>query len=136
MKAPNGPLILIVFCGLILALCWVVITTLTTPTRAIASGVALAATAGVFIWFAATNRFAIARGVIALGATAVAAPLAAIQAATNDFLFSAFANENPTPIWLEEFDEVMALGWTMSGVGAVIGLILIIVGGVMHRAPR
>ncbi len=75
MKAPNGPLILILFCALVAAVCWFAITAITTPTRANASGVALSVGTGLFIWFANTDRLTVARGLIALGAVAMAAPL-------------------------------------------------------------
>lgn len=131
MKAPNGPIILIVFCALVFAVSWFTITALTTPMRAGASGVALAAFTGIFIWFAPTNRTAIARGLIALGATALAAPMAAVSAVTNDMLFSMF-DEN-FGAQLVDLDAMIATGWRNTGIGAVVALVLIIVGGRMHR---
>ena len=136
MKAPNGPLILAIFCALVCALCWVVVSELTTTTRAVLSGMTAAAATGVFIWFARTNRIAIGRGLIALGATAFAAPLAATQAATNDFLFTILADLD-SPLQLNPFfDETIFFGWTLTAIGLGVAIVLIIIGGVMHRTPR
>ncbi|GAB5446966.1 hypothetical protein [Gymnodinialimonas sp.] len=136
MKSPNGPLILAIFSVLILALCWVAVTAVTTPTRAIASGVASALFAGVFIWFAQTNRHAVARGLIALGATALAAPFAAIEVATNDMLIALLSDEDLIGERFLTMDQVLSVGWRNVGIGALVALVLIIWGGVMHRAPR
>lgn len=136
MKAPHRPLILIVFAVLIIGLCWISITALTTPLRALTSGIAIAATAGVFIWFASTTRFAIARGVIALGATAIAAPMAAVQAATNDIMFSLLSDEDQVVERFLTLDQVMETGWRNVAIGAALGIVLIIGGGLMHRTPR
>lgn len=136
MKAPNGPLILIIFCGIIFAVCWFVITAITTPTRAITSGIALAAFAALFIWFASTDRFAIARGIIAFGATALAAPLAAVQAVTNEAIFSLLESPGPTDTQFRELDDLFALGWNIAAIGGATALVLLIVGGVMHRPAQ
>lgn len=133
MKAPNGPLILAVFCVAVFAVSWIAITALTTPTRAVTSGVALVFVSGLFLWFAQTNRMAIARGLIALGSTALAAPMAAVQAVTNDMIFSLGMPQADTFIAL---DTAITVGWHNVGIGAVIALVLIVAGGVMHRPKR
>lgn len=136
MKASNGAVILILFCAVIFAVCWFTITALTTPARALACGAALAFFAGVFLWFAPSNRTAIARGIIALGATVIAAPLAAVEAVTNDFLFSVLDETSGVPNNFVTIDALLQRGWSMAAIGGAIGVILIIVGGVMHRTPR
>lgn len=136
MKAPNGPLILIVSSLLILALCWVAVTAITTPTRAIACGVASAGFAAVFIWFASTNRHAVARGLIALGATALAAPFAAIEAATNDMMIVLLSDEAQIGERFLTLDQILTIGWRNVAIGAVVALLLIIWGGVMHKSRR
>lgn len=136
MKSPNGPLILIVFCALVAVVSWVIIASITTPTRAVASGVALAVCTGIFIWFANTDRFAIARGLIALGATALAAPLSAIQAFSNDFIFSALSETHDMDQRMINFDQAMQSVWSTVIVGAAAGIVLMIAGGIMHRSPR
>lgn len=136
MKAPYGSLILSIFCVLVFALCWFVISTVTTPARAVGAGVALAACTGVFIWFTGTNRFAIARGVIATGASAVAAPLAAAQAVSNDFIILMLDDSDTAHQRIIEFDRMMQMVWTMVLIGTAVGIVLMIAGGVMHRQPR
>lgn len=135
MKARNGPAILIVFCLLCFAVCWFTITALTTPGRAIGSGIVAAAAAGVFIWFATTARHAVARGLIVLGATAFAAPLAALQAVSNDLIFSAF-NERADPERFVDFDAVMQIAWLNAMIGFFAAVVLLIIGGIMHRPKR
>lgn len=136
MKASNGPVILIVTCAAIFAICWFTITALTTPARAIGSGAALSLLSGLFLWFAQTDRHAIARGIISVGATAVAAPFAAMQALMNETLFSYFESHGPTSAQMIAWDDMFAMGWTMMSGGAAVLLICLIVGGIMHRPAR
>lgn len=136
MKAPNGPIILIVFCALVFALSYITIGAITTPTRAITSGIALAAATGVFIWFAATNRFAIARGLIAVGSTAIATPLAAVQAVSNDFLFSVLDETDEIGQRAINYENTLDMILTLMGIGACVGIALIVIGGLMHRMPK
>lgn len=135
MKAPNGLFILVVFCALVFAVSWFAITALTTPLRAGASGVALMVFTGLFIWFAQTDRYAIARGLISVGAVALAAPMAAVQAVTNDMLFSMFSEQNFDERFME-LDAAIAISWRYVGFGTVVALVLIIAGGMMHRTPK
>ncbi len=119
-------------CIIIVAICWVTISAVTTPFRAMAAGLVLAAMAGALIWVAGTDRRATARGIIAIGAAALTAPLAGMQAFFNDFLYS-IADETEFARRLDTFETDQAMGWSMVGVGVVCGLILMIVGGLMHR---
>ena len=136
MKAPNVIPVIVVTCVLIVALCWFTVTLLTTPGRAIASAIVLSGCAAAFIWFARTNRISIARGIISVGATALAAPLAAQQALMNETIFSFFESHGPTTEQILEWDRLFALGWTLTGIGAAIFVVSLIVGLVMHRTPK
>lgn len=124
--------VLMAFCTVVLAICWFVISMMTGPGRAIAAAVIMTGLTGALIWPAATDRRAIARGIIAMGATAFAAPLAAIQAFQAEFLYAALSDQELSGRFAN-FDQVFVTGWTLTAIGLVIGLVLMIAGGIMHR---
>ena len=136
MKAPNGVVILVVFSAIVAAIAWVVVSSATTPTRAIAPAVVLSACTGVFIWFTATNRHAIARGLIAVGAVCIATPLASVQAVSNDFLFSIMEDTSVTDPRVVDYHRTLDMIFNMLLIGSAIGIVSIVVGGVMHRPPK
>jgi hypothetical protein len=119
-------------CATILAISWVVVTSMTTPARAAAAGVILAGIAAVLMGKAGTDRRAVARGIVCVGATAFTAPLAAIQAYQADFVHAALTAGDDLARY-EAFEELFVDGWRMVGIGAALGLVLMIAGGVMHR---
>lgn len=136
MKAPNGPLILALSCAAVFAISWIAITASTTPGRAVSCGIALCLFSGTFIWFAETNRFAVARALISSGATALAAPLAAIETMTNEGLIALLADQDHIADNLLSLDVLLTTGWRNVAIGAGIAFVLIIAGGIVHRTPR
>lgn len=136
MKASNAPIIAGVTCVAIFALCWFAITPFTAPGRAIAGGVVLSVCAVVFIWLAQTNRIAIARAVISVGATALAAPLAAMEAMVNESIFAFFEDQGPTTEQILEWDRLFEVNLIVTGFGGVVFVVSLLVGLLMHRAPK
>lgn len=137
MMTPTKALILCATCGGVLALCWVVVGAMTNDWRGIAAGVVLATCAGGFIWFAATDAHAAARGLIALGIAAFTAPWAGLSAMWNELLYLILRDDAESAARLAAFDSVQVWGFTMALCGTAAGIVAVAVGWVWHvRAGR
>ena len=108
---------------------------LTYAWRGVAGGIVLALCSGAFIWFAKTRRHAMARAILSLGATALAAPAAGLAAAQNDYLFSFLTEDGLDDARLAAYENAMASGLSMLGIGIVAAIVLFIAGWHMHRKP-
>ncbi len=137
--ADRHPAILIGTVLLVFALTYVITSQITHAWRGAAAGVLLAGAGGALIRFAKTRRHAMARALFAVAATLIAAPGAGLMAAQNDFLFGMIDGLDGSAGFddalFDRYEFAMALGLQMLGVGALIALILAIVGWRLHRSP-
>lgn len=106
---------------------------------ALATGVIAAGLTGTFIWFARTGHHAFARGFLGLGAVFIVIPfavlagfgaqvaegsIAAIQSSAN------VTEEEATALFLSSIFVSAGLVF-----GIVVGVVLVLIGGLMHRRP-
>ncbi len=91
------------------------------------------------IWFADTGKIAFARGFLALGAVFIVVPivgLGGLGEQVGDAAVQAIGNE--TSLSEEEFSALAVQSiFASAGLvfGLIVGLILILIGGLMHRRP-
>ncbi|MEX3017073.1 hypothetical protein [Gymnodinialimonas hymeniacidonis] len=132
--ANRHPAILIVTVAIVAVLSYLIVAQITYPWRGAAAGFLLGAFAGVLVWFAKTRRHAVARGIISVGATAIAAPAAGLAAAQNDFLFNIITDDGDlNDAAFDGYEAAMATGLTLLWMGAIAALVLFITGWRLHR---
>lgn len=100
-------------------------------------GLLAAGATGALIWFAETGRTAFARGFMALGAVFIVVPVVGLGG-LGDQLGNAAIQAVEADNTLSE-EEISALAlrsiFASAGLvfGVVVGLILVLIGGLMHR---
>lgn len=113
---------------------------LNTTFGAIATGVIVAGATCAFIWFARTGRQAFARGFLSLGAVFIIVPIAAL-AGFGEQVADSTLTALQSDVGLSE-DEAASLFlssvFASAGLvfGMIIGLILVLIGGLMHRTQK
>lgn len=107
---------------------------------AIIGGVIVAALVCVFIWFAATGQQVFARGFLGLGAVFIIVPVAALlgfgeQMADSSLIAlqsgEGFSDEEASALFLS---SIFASAGIIFGI--IVGLLLVLIGGLMHRTPQ
>lgn len=97
-------------------------------------GVFVAVLTAAFIFLAKTNRYAFARGFIGLGVVFLVVPMAAI-AALGPSVADGTGRMRLDDNWMTETAiVVVAFGGLV--FGTIIGLVLVLIGGLMHRTPK
>jgi hypothetical protein len=137
----TGPKLtaLILFCALAFAFGVLFSIGITGGVGSVLTGVLAAAGTGALIWFAETGKTAFARGFLALGAVFIIVPLVALGG-LGEQLGDAAVQAVDTETLLSE-DEIGALAlrsiFASAGLvfGLIVGMILVLIGGLMHRRP-
>ncbi|QXT39803.1 hypothetical protein [Gymnodinialimonas ceratoperidinii] len=90
-----------------------------------------------FIWFARSARHAFARGFLGLGAVFIIVPVAALAGFGEQISNGAMASLQSGTSMTEEETSALVLSSVFASAGLVfglvVGLILILIGGLMHR---
>jgi hypothetical protein len=106
---------------------------------AILTGLLAAAGTGALIWFAETGKIAFARGFLALGAVFIIVPVVALGGLGEQLGDAAVqAIDTETQLTEDEFNTLALQSiFASAGLvfGMIVGLILVLIGGLMHRRP-
>lgn len=101
------------------------------------TGAVVAALTCAFIWFAQTGRHAFARGFLGLGAVFIVVPIAALAGLGELVSDTSIAAWEAGGLLTEQEATDLALSSIFASAGLifgiVIGLILVLIGGLMHR---
>ena len=127
--------VLVPTAALVMAIAVFVVGQLTYPWRGPAAGSVLALCSAALIWFAKTRRHAIARALFSVGSTALAAPIAGLSAAQNDFLYNFLDDDGFDDSRFDAYEQAMGTGLPLLGIGAAIAVVLFFVGWRLHRSP-
>lgn len=107
---------------------------------AIATGAIVAAMTCAFIYFAQTGKQGFARGFLALGAVFIIVPIAALAGFGEQVTEASLTVLQPDVNLTEDEAAALFLSSIFASAGLVfgiiIGLILVLVGGLMHRPPQ
>ncbi|MBL4627695.1 MAG: hypothetical protein JKY00_06605 [Roseicyclus sp.] len=107
---------------------------------ALVTGAIAAALTCTLIWFAQTGTQAFARGFLALGAVFIIVPIAALSGFGGQIAESTVTALETGEGWSEEFTSALFLTSILASAGLVfgiiVGLILVLIGGLMHRPVR
>ncbi|GAB5446965.1 hypothetical protein [Gymnodinialimonas sp.] len=103
------------------------------------TGVIVAALTCAFIWFANNGRHAFARGFLGLGAVFIIVPIAALAGFGEQVAEGTLtAIQNGSSLTEEEAGALFLSSiFASAGLvfGIIFGLILVLIGGLMHRSP-
>ncbi|MBF9044535.1 hypothetical protein HKCCE4037_14420 [Rhodobacterales bacterium HKCCE4037] len=106
---------------------------------AFAVGVICAAGTGALIWFADSGKIAVARGFLGLGAVLIVVPIvgfAGLGEQVSDAAVQAIGNEQTlTDEQLGTLAVQSIFASAGFAFGLIVGLILVLIGGLMHRRP-
>lgn len=106
---------------------------------ALATGVIVAGMIGAFIWFARSGHHAFARGFLGLGAVFIVVPVAALAGFGEQIADGSIAAIQSGVSMTEAEASALVLSSIFASAGLVfgmvVGLVLILIGGLMHRRP-
>ncbi|MEX3017072.1 hypothetical protein [Gymnodinialimonas hymeniacidonis] len=137
----SGPKLtaLVLFCALALLFGFILSVGVVGGFGGFLTGVIAAAGTGAFIWFADIGKIAFARGFLALGAVFIVVPivgLAGLGEQVGDVAVETLTTEQS--LTEEQFNQLAITSiFASAGLifGIVVGLILILIGGLMHKRP-
>ncbi len=102
-------------------------------------GLIASAGTGALIWFAETGRTAFARGFLALGAVFIVVPIVGLGGLGEQLGDAAVqAVEGEAALTEDEFNALALQSiFASAGLvfGLIVGMILVLIGGLMHRRP-
>lgn len=105
----------------------------------LATGVIVAGLTCAFIWFAKTGRHAFARGFLGLGAVFIIVPVAALAGFGEQVADGTLAAIQTGSSLTDEEASALFLSSIFASAGLVfgmiVGLVLVLIGGLMHRGP-
>ncbi len=135
----TGPKLtaLILFCALSILFGFLLSVGIAGGTVALLVGCLAAAGTGALIWFATTGRIAFARGFLGLGCVLVVVPIITLGGLGEAFTDAAGQAIDPGEVVTDEELSTLALQSIFASAGLVfglvVGLILILIGGLMHK---
>lgn len=138
----TGPKLtaLILFGILSLLFAFLFVIGLTSAMTAMLTGLISAAATCTLIWFAETGKRAFARGFLALGAVFVFVPVAGLGAWGEQIADTALVALESAEGLSDDAASSLAITSILASAGLVFGMvfgaILILIGALMHRAPR
>lgn len=107
---------------------------------AVATGAFVAALVCAFIWFAKTGRYAFARGFLGLGAVFIIVPIAAIAGLGELVSETSLTTWETGGVLTEEEASALFVSSIVASAGLVfgivVGLVLVLIGGLMHRPQK
>lgn len=106
----------------------------------IMTGLIVTALVCAFIWFAATGRQAFARGFLGLGAVFIIVPIAALAGFGEQLVDTTVTTWEAGGTLTEEEASTLFLSSIFASAGLIfgiiVGLILVLIGGLMHKQAK
>lgn len=107
---------------------------------AIMTGTIVATLTCVFIWFAGTSQHAFARGFLGLGAVFIIVPVAALMGFGERLAETSLTALETSVALTEEESSALIVSSLLASAGLIfgifVGLILVLIGGLMHRRKQ